>query len=52
MALRHDLLQQMPMLKKKYLKYASYRDQTIADIFTEAQMKGAVEQQSTTLPRP
>ncbi|HNP77842.1 MAG TPA: VCBS repeat-containing protein [Cyclobacteriaceae bacterium] len=49
MALRHDLLQQMPMLKKKYLKYASYRDQTIADIFTEAQMKGAVEQQSTTL---
>ncbi len=49
MALRHDLLQQMPILKKKYLKYASYRDQTIQDIFTEAQMKGSIEQRCNTL---
>jgi len=49
MALRHDLLQQMPILKKKYLKYASYRDQTIKEIFTEAQLKGSVEQRSNTM---
>ncbi|MBS1542188.1 MAG: hypothetical protein JST14_01030, partial [Bacteroidetes bacterium] len=42
MALRHDLVQQMPMLKKKYLKYANYRDQTIDDIFTKEQMKGMI----------
>ena len=49
MALRHDLVQQMPMLKKKYLKYASYKDQTIADIFTEAQMKGVTKWDCYTL---
>ena len=30
------------MLKKKYLKYANYRDQTIEDIFTKEQMKGMI----------
>jgi hypothetical protein len=49
MALRHDLVQQMPMLKKKYLKYASYKDQTITDIFTEAQMKGVTKWNCYTL---
>ena len=49
MALRHDLVQQMPMLKKKYLKYASYKDQTITDIFTEAQMKGVTKWDCYTL---
>jgi hypothetical protein len=33
MALRHDLVQQLPYLKKKYLKYENYKDQMVADIF-------------------
>jgi hypothetical protein len=33
MALRHDLVKQIPSLKKKYLKYENYKDQTITDIF-------------------
>ena len=33
MALRHDLVMQMPGLKKKYLKYNSYKNQTVHDIF-------------------
>jgi hypothetical protein len=41
MVLRHDLVTQIPSLKKKYLKYESYKDQTIHDIFTEEQMKNA-----------
>jgi len=43
MVLRHDLIQQMPNLKKKYLKYESYKDQTITDIFTEEQLKDAIK---------
>lgn len=39
--LRHDLMSQIPSLKKKYLKYESYKDVTIFDIFTKAQMEGA-----------
>ncbi|MEN0048428.1 MAG: VCBS repeat-containing protein [Bacteroidota bacterium] len=31
--LRHDLVQQIPQLKKKYLKYESYKGQTIDDLF-------------------
>lgn len=45
MVLRHDLVTQMPILKKKYLKYASYQDQTITDIFTPEQLKNAVKQE-------
>ncbi len=43
MALRHDLIGKIPSLKKKYLKYESYRDQTITDIFTPEQMKNAAK---------
>jgi enediyne biosynthesis protein E4 len=39
--LRHDLVSQIPELKKKYLKYESYKDQTITDIFTPEQLKNA-----------
>ncbi|HEX8040620.1 MAG TPA: FG-GAP-like repeat-containing protein, partial [Chryseosolibacter sp.] len=42
MVLRHDLVQQIPSLKKKYLKYESYKDQTITDIFTPEQMEGTI----------
>ena len=41
MALRHDLVSQIPSLKKKYLKYDTYKDQTLTDIFTPEQVKNA-----------
>ncbi len=43
MVLRHDLIQQIPSLKKKYLKFESYKDQTITDVFTPEQLKGAID---------
>lgn len=33
MALRHDITGQMPNLKKKYLKYEDFKNETIDDIF-------------------
>lgn len=45
MVLRHDLVNQMPALKKKYLKYSSYQNQIITDIFTPDQLKNAVKQE-------
>jgi len=38
-ALKHDLVKQLPYLKKKYLKYSAYQDQTILDLFTEEERK-------------
>lgn len=43
MALRHDLLQQIPSLKKKFLKYADYKNATITDIFSTEQLSEAVK---------
>ena len=43
MALRHDLVAQLPSLKKKYLKYEDYKDATITDIFTPDQLKNALQ---------
>jgi len=43
MALRHDLVQVLPYLKKKYLKYEDYKLQQIEDVFTEAQLSKAVK---------
>lgn len=40
--LRHDLVRQMPVLNKKYLKYASYKGQTIRDIFSPEQISKAI----------
>ncbi len=42
LVLRHDLLMQLPGLKKKYLKYAAYREQTITDIFPPEVLSGAM----------
>lgn len=39
LVLRHDLVKQIPSLKKKYLKYESFKDQTITDIFTPEQLQ-------------
>jgi hypothetical protein len=43
MALRHDLVKQIPSLKKKYLKYENYKDQTIADIFSPDQVSNSAK---------
>ncbi len=39
--LRHDLTSQIPSLKKKYLKYENFKDQTITDIFSKEELKSA-----------
>ena len=38
MSLRHDLVMQMPSLKKRYLKYNSYKNQTANDIFSSEKL--------------
>ncbi|MEO6546864.1 MAG: VCBS repeat-containing protein, partial [Ferruginibacter sp.] len=43
MALRHDLVGVLPYLKKKYLKYESYKEQTIDDIFSKEQLAKAIK---------
>jgi hypothetical protein len=45
LVLRHDLMAQIPSLKKKYLKYESFKDQSINDIFTPEQMENAVKKE-------
>ena len=40
--LRHDLVMQMPILKKKYLKYENYKNQTVNDIFDESKINNSV----------
>jgi hypothetical protein len=42
-SLRHDLVGVLPHLRKKYLKYESYREQTIEDIFSKEQLSKAVK---------
>lgn len=49
MILRHDLVMQLPTLKKKYLKYESYKGQTIEDIFTEDELANALIEKVTML---
>ncbi len=41
-ALRHDLVMQLPSLKKKYPSYHAYESQQFEDVFTEEQRKGSV----------
>ena len=38
LSLRHDLVMQMPILKKKYLKYENYKNQTVNDIFDQEKL--------------
>ncbi|HEX6890546.1 MAG TPA: VCBS repeat-containing protein, partial [Chryseolinea sp.] len=40
--LRHDLVTQVPSLKKKYLKYENFKNETITEIFTSEQLKEAI----------
>ncbi len=40
-ALRHDLVSQLPPLKKKFLKYEDYKDATIEDVFDAKTIENA-----------
>jgi hypothetical protein len=47
--LRHDLVAVLPYLKKKYLKYESYKGQRVEDIFTPEQLTNAVKLDAYTM---
>ncbi len=47
--LRHDLVAQMPYLKKKYLRYRDYNNQQIDQIFTQEQLSQSLHLQVTEL---
>ena len=49
MVLRHDLVDRLPGLKKKYLKYEAYKEQAVEDIFTEEQLSRVRRLQAGTL---
>ena len=49
LVLKHDLVMQMPSLKKKYVEYVSYKDQTVQDIFTEEQLAKAIRKEAYLL---
>jgi enediyne biosynthesis protein E4 len=43
MVLKHDLVSVIPALKKKYLKYESYKGQGMEDIFTKDQLQNSIK---------
>lgn len=43
--LKQDLQMQIPEIKKRYLKFEAYNDQTLEDIFTPEQLENAVNQE-------
>jgi hypothetical protein len=47
--LRHDLVLQMPILKKKYLKYHNYKNQQITDFFDPAILASSIKLQANML---
>ncbi|MGD9329558.1 MAG: VCBS repeat-containing protein, partial [Cyclobacteriaceae bacterium] len=49
MALKHDLVNQIPPLKEKYSKYEYYRGQTIEDIFSPEQIDNSVSLKANQL---
>jgi len=48
-AAKIDMTSQLPMLKKKSLKYQDYASKTYEDLFTEEQRSGALEYKTTHL---
>jgi enediyne biosynthesis protein E4 len=49
LVLRQDITAQIPALKKKFLHYRAYKGKSIADIFTEEQLKQALILNAFTL---
>ncbi|MEM9929019.1 MAG: VCBS repeat-containing protein [Bacteroidota bacterium] len=47
MPLLHDLVKQMPGLRKRYLKYSSFGDQTMQDIFSDEVLERSVKLEAT-----
>ena len=47
--LRHNLIEQLKDLKKKYPDFNSFKDAGIKDMFTETELEGAQKLQATTL---
>lgn len=47
--LRHNLIEQLKDLKKKYPNFKSFKDADIKDMFTEKELEGAVELKATML---
>ena len=48
-ASRDDLTEQIPSLKKKFLTYSEYANATIHDIFTDEQLKDAIQLKAETM---
>ncbi|MGB3849047.1 MAG: VCBS repeat-containing protein [Tunicatimonas sp.] len=42
LVLKHDLVAQMPSLRKRYLKYADYQSKPLDSLFSPEQLEGAV----------
>ena len=42
MVLRHDLIQQIPSLKKRFVRYDQYKGRTIQDIFSPSELEGSL----------
>ena len=49
LVLRHDLVRQLPSLKKKYNTYEAYAGQTVQEVFSEDQLKNAIRHEASTL---
>ena len=47
--LRHDLSSQMPIMKKKYLEYKKYADQTVQQVLTAEQLSKALKYEVHTI---
>ena len=45
--LLHDLIKQMPGLRKRYIKYAEFGDQTMTDIFGETNLNKSIYYEAT-----
>jgi hypothetical protein len=48
LALRDELLKTLPYLKARYLKYASYANQTVDDVFSAKDREGAIVHEAET----
>ena len=49
LVLRHDLIKQLPHLKKKYVNYSQYKGQTINDFFNEKELESSIVHEVTML---
>jgi len=49
LVLWHDLVTQLPYLKKKYLRYEDYKEKGMQDLFTPEQIKASIKHSVTML---